>query len=384
MEAAVRPDGSDTPAPVRRLHPLRGWLRATHVWFGLLTAVGVILVSVTGILLNHSAALGWGSKGPPPVEGTSSGDLAGAAPINDLLKAALREGVEHDVRVINDAGRYYPASGPSAIDRAVFRPGTATAQVRLKDSRHTEVTLDWSTAEVLGVTQRHDVRLDHLHSGEALGQRGVIISDLVAGALVLLTIGGAALYARRLLRRRPGRGRGNWWFRANWAFHLVAGMVAVAYTLVLCVTGVILNHKREWGFMDEPVQYVSDEVVARSEPASLERIVGWTIDARRRRGDQVTTDDVRLIDYRPLSAEVKVRFKDAETEVIVDAYEPEIFSISRRRDVWIEDLHSGVRFGESGWWLSDITAGLLILLTVNGLYLFFRPTYRRGAKETYE
>lgn len=364
-----------------RPRPLRGWLRATHVWFGLLTAVGVIVVSVTGILLNHTAALGWGSKGPPAVEGTDSGDLAAVAPINDLLKAALREGVEQDVEVKNDVGRYYPPSGPSDIDRAVFRPGAATAQVRLKDSRHTEVTLDWSTTEVLDVEQRHDVRLDHLHSGEALSQRGVILSDLVAGALVLLTIGGAALYGRRLLRRRPGRGGDSLWFRANWILHLVAGLVAVAYTLVLCVTGVILNHKREWGFMNEPVQYISDEAVARSEPASLETIVGWAVDARRRRGDEVMPDNVRLIDYRPLSAEAKVRFKDAETEVIVDAYEPKILSISRRRDVWIEDLHSGVRFGEHGWWLSDITAGLLILLTVNGVYLWIRPAYRRGPRE---
>jgi uncharacterized iron-regulated membrane protein len=164
--------------------------------------------------------------------------------------------------------------------------------------------------------------------------------------------------------------------RANWWFHLVGGLLAVTYTIVLSVTGVILNHKREWGFMDEPVGYVADEVIARSVPASVATIVSWAVDERTRRGDDVGADDVRLVDYRPGAGFAKVRFTDAETEVVVDAYEAEILTVSHRRDVWIEDLHSGVRFGANGWWLSDVTAGLLILLTLNGVYIWIRPAFK--------
>ena len=86
-------------------------------------------------------------------------------------------------------------------------------------------------------------------------------------------------------------------------------------------------------------------------------------------------DDIRFIDYRPSAGYAKVRFKDAETEVVVDVYDGEIYSIAHRRDIWIEDLHSGVRFGSEGTWLSDLTAGLLVLLTVNGTFLWLRPAW---------
>lgn len=366
---AAAPTGSPAGAPRR----WAGWLRATHVWLGALTAVGVIVVSVTGILLNHTDALSWGSAGPPAVEGTGAFD--DALPVNDLLRAALREGGARGLQTRNELGRLGPTTGPSDIDRAMFRPGTATAQVRLKDAMHTEVVLDWSRAEVLDVVERHDVRLDHLHSGEVFGQRGVVLSDVVAVALVALALGGAAVWIRRLRRRLPPRPGAGWFVRANWWFHLVGGLLVIVYTVVLSVSGVILNHKREWGFMEEPARYIGDEAIARSRPAPLETIAGWAVDERVRRGHDVDLDDVRFLDYRPAAGYAKVRFADGEWEVAVDVYEPSILAVSQRRDVWMLDLHSGVRFGERGTWLSDLTAGGLVLLTLNGLYLWLRPGY---------
>jgi hypothetical protein len=368
-DSAAPSDAPPAGAPRR----WAGWLRATHVWLGALTAVAVIVVSVTGIVLNHTEALSWGSAGPPSVEG--SGAFDDALPVNDLLRAALREGGARELQTRNELGDLGPTTGPSDIDRAMFRPGTSTAQVRLKDALHTEVVLDWSTGEVLDVVERHDVRLEHLHSGEAFGQRGVVLSDVVAVVLVALAVGGGAIWIRRLRRRLPKRPGATWFVRANWWFHLVGGLLVIVYTVVLSVSGVILNHKREWGFMDEPARYLGDEGIAHSRPASLETIAGWAVDERVRRGDDVALDDVRFLDYRPGAGYAKVRFADAEWEVVVDVYEPDILSVSQRRDVWMLDLHSGVRFGERGTWLSDLTAGGLVLLTLNGLYLWLRPGY---------
>ena len=371
VEGRVRPGDSDAGRAAARPRRWHDWLRATHVWFGALTAVAVIVVSATGIVLNHTAALGWGSTGPPEVQGT--GTLDQALPVNDLLRTALREGGEWGLQTRNELRQLGPTTGPSDVDRAMFRPGSSTAQVRLRDAMHTEFVLDWSTGGLLEVVERHDVRLEHLHSGEAFGQRGVVLSDVVAVALVLLCIGGAAIWLRRLRRNRPARTGTQWFVRANWWFHLVGGLLVVAYTIVLSVSGVILNHKREWGFMKEPARYLGDEVVARGRPAPLATIAGWAVDERVRRGHEATLDDVRFLDYRPGAGYAKVRFKDEEWEVIVDVYEPAVLSVAHRRDVWMLDLHSGVRFGARGTWLSDLTAGGIILLTVNGLYLWLRP-----------
>lgn len=354
---------------------LTGLVRRLHVWFGLATALGVIAISVTGILLNHRIPFGLGREGPPPVTGT--GDIDDVLSLNDLMRRAIDVGRDRGLSVVTPRGDVLPASGPSDVSRVMLRPGTATAQVLLADPRATEVTLDWSTAEVLAVAPRDDVTIERVHSGEVVSQRGVIVADIVAGVLVLLMITGVWSWIQRLRSRRKAVGaRASTWLRANWWFHLAGGLVVAGYLVVLSVTGVILNHKREWGFMNEPFRTVSSDFTARNEPDPLATIVARAIDARGPRAGELTVDNVRFIDYRPANGYAKVRFKDAETEVIVDIGENQVYSVSSRRDVWIEDLHSGLWFGSHGWLLSDTAAILLILLSVNGIYVWIQPTWR--------
>ena len=71
-----------------------------------------------------------------------------------------------------------------------------------------------------------------------------------------------------------------------------------------------------------------------------------------------------------------MRFKDGEWEAIVDAYDDRVFSVSHRRDVWVEDLHSGLWFGSHGWLISEVVGIVLLLLTANGLYIWVLPTWR--------
>lgn len=380
-DPADRPGGGEVVADGPDGEPWSGRpslgeiLRGSHVWLGLLVAIPIIAVSLTGILLNHTTVLGLGSKGPPSVSG--SGDLDTAAPINDLLRAGLLAGYEAGARTVTRTGVQFPPTGPGDIDRAIFRPSTGTAQVRLTDPRHTEVVLDWATTEMLDVSQRGDISLDRIHSGEALDQRAVVLSDIVAIVIVILVVGGVILWIRRIRLRRVATGRhDSRWVRFNWKLHLIGGLAVAVYAIILCVTGVILNHKREWGFMNEPPRVLEEEFVARFEPLPLPTLVDWAIDARGGAAAGFDRDDVRFVDYRPLRGYAKVRFNDGETEVIIDAYETKVLAISHRRDRWIEDLHSGVRFGSAGVLLSDLTAIGLIVLTVNGLYVWVAPAWR--------
>ena len=329
--------------------------------------------------LNHRDLAGIASEGPPSVEG--SGDLAGTAPINDLLRAALIAADGAGVRVEGRNGRELHPSGPSDIDRVQFRPSTSTAQVRLRDPRSTEVVLDWSTGSVLLVHPRDDVRVEHVHSGEVIGQKGVVASDIVAVVLIALSLGGAAIWARRILGGRSSgaaiRGELSGWLRFNWRFHLIGGIVVAAYVILLSVTGVLLNHKRELGLMIEPVKILESESVARRTPNALAIIVDAGLRQRQSERPEVTVDNLRFVDYRPLSGYAKLRFKD-EWEVIVDVYDSRIFSSSERRDVWVEQLHSGLLFGEGWTILSDAGAVMLILLSVNGIYLMALPGWRNS------
>ena len=351
----------------------RNIAREVHLWFGLLTGVAAIVMAVTGLLITHGARLGLGAEGPPAQRGT--GSLADVAEINDLLKAALREAVARDVRIVNRFGGSRPSSGPSAIGRAVFRPATGTVQVRLRDPKPTELVLDWSTGAVLSGAPRHDVRLRHVHAATALGQRGVIISDLVAVALSLLVITGILLWLVRVRDRGGAVSPTSGWWMFNWWLHRVGGLAAAIYLVILAGTGILLNHKHELGLMVEPVRELDAELVARSTPSRLPAIIHAAVEALTPQYPGTTSTDVAFVDYRPLRGYAKVRFKQDEMEVIVEAYEGRILSIAPRRDKWIEDLHSGLLFGAYGPLLSDVTSLLLIVLTVNGLYLWVWPSW---------
>jgi uncharacterized iron-regulated membrane protein len=248
-------------------------------------------------------------------------------------------------------------------------------QVRLRDPLRTEIVLDWSSGKVLNVAPRHDVRLRDIHSAAALDARGVIVTDIVAAVLVVLAVTGIWLrFVRTRERGRTGGGDSRLW-RFNWWLHGVGGLTAAAYLVVLGVTGMMLNHKHAWGLTIEPLREIDAEVVARMTPSRVPVIVRTAVQALARRHAAITADDVVFVDYRPLRGYAKVRFDMDDTEVVVDAYEGQILSIARRRDRWIEDLHSGLAFGGAGFLLSDVTSLLLIVLTVNGIYLWVRPAW---------
>lgn len=147
-----------------------------HLWLGILTTAIVLLVSITGILLNHKRPLGL----MPEVEHQPSGAFTGALPLAQL------------------AGRAESAVSPeiaaAGIDRMDVRPRNGFVKVRFRNRAAMEVTLDLNTGQVLHVGERNDVFLEKLHSGEIFGDGWVLLSDLAAVALVLLLLSGYWLW----------------------------------------------------------------------------------------------------------------------------------------------------------------------------------------------
>lgn len=166
----------------------RGWTRGVarwmfhgHLWLGVLGSMAVIVICITGILLNHKRALGL----MPDVENSEPQLLPEALPLHELVaraSAALAAGGE-----------------PPEVDRMDVRPSDGLVKVRFEDRVVTEVTLDLATGSVLHVGERNDVFLEKLHSGEIFGDRGILISDAAAVLLTLLLLSGywLWLYPRR-------------------------------------------------------------------------------------------------------------------------------------------------------------------------------------------
>lgn len=172
--AAARPPAA---APKReRRRALARLMFDTHLWLGVLSTVVLVVICVTGILLNHKRGLGL----MPDVPHEASGAFERALPLAELARRA--------------AEAVGPAVAAAGVDRMDVRPGDGLVKVRFDDREVTEATVDLASGRVVHVGPRNDVFLEKLHSGEVFGDGWVLLSDLAAVALVLALVSGYWLW----------------------------------------------------------------------------------------------------------------------------------------------------------------------------------------------
>ena len=163
------------------------WQRAmfyAHLWVGVLLTAVLLVIAVTGVLLNHKRGLGL----MPDVAHTPTAPFASALPLATLVDSAT-------------AAAGLTGDG-AAVDRMDVRPDKGFVKVRFSDPAVTEVTVDLATGAALHVGERGDVFMEQLHSGELFGSRWVLLSDIGAIGLVLLLISGYWLWLAPRWRRR--------------------------------------------------------------------------------------------------------------------------------------------------------------------------------------
>lgn len=147
-----------------------------HLWTGVTATVLVVVISITGIMLNHKQLFGF-QPDPPDAEMTG---LAGAMSMSRLVSAARTA-----------AGDETAAAG---VDRLDVRPDKGLMKVRFGDRLTTEVTVAIHTGEVLSIGTRDDVFLEKLHSGEIFGDNWILVSDALAIGLLILLLTGAWMW----------------------------------------------------------------------------------------------------------------------------------------------------------------------------------------------
>ena len=180
MAAAPRQVGrGGTGAPPQqggRKRTVARWMFHTHLWLGILSTGIVLLVAVTGVLLNHKRGLGL-MPDPPH---TPAGAFEEALPLAELARRASAA-----------VGAEAAAAG---VDRMDVRPDDRVVKVRFADRRVMEATVDIVSGDVVHVGERNDVFLEKLHSGEIFGSGWVLLSDAAAVLLAILLISGYWLW----------------------------------------------------------------------------------------------------------------------------------------------------------------------------------------------
>lgn len=175
------------------------WAFYAHLWLGVIFTTALLVIAVTGVLLNHKRGLGL----MPEVEHATDRAFAESLPLDRLATIAMDT-------VARAASR--PAGGMDAgalVDRMDVRPRDGFVKVRMRDAQSTEVTVDLASGRVLHVGARSDVFLEKLHSGEIFGgQPWVLLSDAAAIALAITLITGYWLWLAPKVRR-AGRAGGD-------------------------------------------------------------------------------------------------------------------------------------------------------------------------------
>lgn len=143
---------------------------------------------------------------------------------------------------------------------------------------------------------------------------------------------------------------------------------------VVIVTGILLQLKKEWSWVQPPTQRSAtprlavsfDELLRAAQRAPQAAIRSW--------------DDVARVDVRPARGVAKLRAHN-RWEVQVDTGTGEVLQVAYRRSDWIESIHDGSFFADGAkLWVFLPTGVILFGLWVTGIYLWLLPHLAKRAR----
>ncbi len=145
--------------------------------------------------------------------------------------------------------------------------------------------------------------------------------------------------------------------------------VAVALPLlVIIVTGLTLQLKKHWTWVQPPEQRGS----ATTPRIDFDRMLAALVDMPHL--GATSWDDVHRVDVRPARGLAKVTLRN-QWEVQIDLADGRVLQTALRRSDWIESLHDGSFF--AGEWTRlglFLPSGIALLwLLISGLWMWWVP-----------
>lgn len=191
---------SQTPHPRRKPSALYRLSRSWHEWLGLVSAVLICLIALSGIYLNHRDLFTPSPSRPAGQHGERPKLRNGAITLQAMVQnESLPRALD---RVTQEWGSDAPLEG------LTLRRNPRGMVWQFRSSQGRELQLDAQTLQVLVNRQGKGgadlTKIIHdLHTGQIVGMAGKIIVDLVALSMVILTVTGLILWIKpRIMRRR--------------------------------------------------------------------------------------------------------------------------------------------------------------------------------------
>lgn len=213
---------------------IRLWF-LTHKWSSLVCTAFLLMLCLTGLPLIFHDEIDYLTEERPqfgmPGVG-SSGDAEGLLPLDEMMRRALanRPG-EVPVYMAFDNDQ------PSMTVTTAPRPDSPAAEMTIQQ-------FDRSTGEQFAMDAENDGGVMHfileLHTDMFLGLPGMLFLGAMGLAFVVALVSGVVLYAPFMRRLDFGTLRVSRSPRLKWLdYHNLLGVVALAWMLVVGVTGVI-------------------------------------------------------------------------------------------------------------------------------------------------
>lgn len=160
----------------------------------------------------------------------------------------------------------------------------------------------------------------------------------------------------------------------NRKVHRWAAIATALPVIIVIVTGIILQVKKEFDWIQPPTQHGSTSELVLSFDQILDVV------SKVPEVDLTSWDDINRLDVRPGKGIIKVRGNN-DWEVQLDSKTGDVLQVAVRRSDFIESIHDGSFFHESfKLWVFLPTAVILAAMWGTGIYLFLLP-YMLKAKQ---
>ncbi|MEM9541857.1 MAG: PepSY-associated TM helix domain-containing protein [Cyanobacteria bacterium P01_E01_bin.42] len=169
---------------------LMKWSLQIHKYLGVALCIFLISLAVTGIFLSYKGAYDWMQASTAR---GAKGSIETMMPLSEAVEKVMSLNLPE-------------LQTPDDINRIDIRLNKGTYKVRAKGNVPLEVQLDAQTGEVLSQSYRWGDWIEHVHTGEIIGESMRRTSGTILGmTTIILSLTGLILWAIPALRRKRKR-----------------------------------------------------------------------------------------------------------------------------------------------------------------------------------
>lgn len=149
--------------------------------------------------------------------------------------------------------------------------------------------------------------------------------------------------------------------------HRWGALIVAAPFLIVLITGLVLQLKKEWHFVQPPTK--------KGTPLALDVSFATILSSSQTvpEANIQTWEDIERLDVRPDKGIIKVQAKNYY-EIQLDSSDGKVLQVAYRNSDWLEAMHDGSWFHERAkLWIFLPSAVIVLTLWISGIYLFFLP-----------